>query len=108
MLAAPMLQEGLHLELPAAETSESIEEASTVVSIDREGRIHINDRPVHPDLLRERMKGLAASRPDEIVYLRADKLLNYGEVLYVMDTIRRAGIVRVALVTVPVANGEGG
>jgi len=101
MVAAPMLQRGIHLELPATETATEIQEARVVVSVDREARIRINDRPVHPDLLLERMQGLAAARPDETVFLRADKLLPYGEVLGVMDTIRKAGIVRISLVTVP-------
>jgi biopolymer transport protein TolR len=101
MVAAPMLQEGIPLELPASETATSIEEADVVVSLDRDGRIQINDTAVSPDLLTERMKLLASSRPDETVFLRADRLLPYGEVLLVMDRIRQAGVTRVALVTVP-------
>jgi biopolymer transport protein ExbD len=101
MVAAPMLQRSINLELPATETASEIQEARWVVSVDREGRIRINDRPVHPELLYERMKGLALSDPTETVFLRADKLLPYGEVLLVMDKIRSAGITRVALVTVP-------
>jgi biopolymer transport protein ExbD len=101
LVAAPMLERGIHLELPATETATSIQEAHVVVSIDREARIRINERPVHPDLLFERMKGLALSSPEETVFLRADKLLPYGEILRVMDTIRTAGVTRVALVTVP-------
>jgi len=107
MIAAPMLQRGIHLELPATETATEIQEAHVVVSLDREARIRINDRPVHPDLLFERMQRLAGSRPDETVFLRADKLLPYGEVLGIMDTIRKAGIVRISLVTVPVESREG-
>jgi biopolymer transport protein ExbD/biopolymer transport protein TolR len=106
MLAAPMLQRGIHLELPATETATDIDEARVVVSVDRDGRIRINDRPVHPDLLHDRMQSLAATHPAETVYLRADKLLPYGEILTVMDTIRRAGIVRIALVTVPLEDQD--
>jgi len=101
MLAAPMLQRGIELELPATETAGDIQEARVVISMDRNSRIRINDRPVHPDLLAERMKSLAATHPDETVYLRADKLLPYGEILLVMDTIRKSGITHIALVTVP-------
>ena len=107
MLAAPMLQRGVHLELPAMETATEIQEAKVVVSVDREARIRINDRPVHPDLLLERMQTLAAARPDETVFLRADKLLPYGEVLSVMDTIRKSGIFNISLVTVPLEIREG-
>jgi len=101
MLAAPMLQRGIPLELPATETASEIDEARVVVSVDRNVRIRINDRPVHYDLFGDRMKAIAMQRPGETVYLRADKHLHYEEVLLVMDTIRKAGVSRVALVTVP-------
>jgi biopolymer transport protein TolR len=106
MLASPMLERGIPLELPATETAREIEEARVVVSLDRDGRIRINDRPVHPDLLVERMEALARTSPSETVFLRADRLLPYGEVLLVMDHIRKAGVTRVALVTVPLEAAE--
>ncbi len=101
MLAAPMLQRGIPLQLPATETAPEINEARVIVSVDRNVTIRINDRPVHYDLFEERMQGIALERPGETVYLRADKLLPYEEVLLVMDKIRKAGVTDVALVTVP-------
>jgi len=101
MLAAPMLQKGIPLDLPQTETSKDITDARTIVSVDREGRLRLNDQPVHPDLLVQRMKALAAGSPGDTVFLRADKLMPYGEVLHVMDLIRKAGVTRVALVTIP-------
>ena len=107
MLAAPMLQKGIPLDLPAAETAQDIRESRTVVSLDRDGRLRLNDQPVHPDLLEKRMKALASGSPGETVFLRADKLIPYGEVLLVMDRIRKAGVTRIALVTVPLSGGAG-
>jgi biopolymer transport protein ExbD len=101
-----MLQRGINLQLPATESANEIEEARVVVSVDREARIRINDRPVHPELLQERMRNLAQTNPNETVFLRADKTLPYGEVLLVMDKIRTAGVTRVALVTVPLETTE--
>ena len=101
MVAAPMLQRGITLELPATESATEITEARVVVSVDRNGRIRINDRPVHPELLKDQMESLARSRPNETVFLRADKLLPYGEILLVMDKIRTGGVTRISLVTVP-------
>ena len=106
MLAAPMLQKGIPLDLPATETSQDIKDPHTVVSLDRDGRLRLNDQPVHPDLLERRMKSLASGSPGETVFLRADKLIPYGEVLLVMDRIRKAGVTRIALVTVPVGTPE--
>jgi biopolymer transport protein ExbD/biopolymer transport protein TolR len=102
MLAAPMLQKGIPLELPATETAQDIHDPRTVVSLDREGRLRINDQPVHPDLLEQRMRSLAAGSPSETVFLRADRHIPYGELLLVMDRIRKAGVTRIALVTVPI------
>jgi biopolymer transport protein ExbD len=107
MLAAPMLQKGIPLDLPATETSQDIRDPRTVVSLDREGRLRLNDQPVHPDLLEKRMKALASGSPGETVFLRADKLIPYGEVLLVMDRIRKAGVTRIALVTVPTGTPPG-
>ena len=107
MLAAPMLQKGIPLDLPATETSQDIKDPRNVVSLDRDGRLRLNDQPVHPDLLERRMKSLASGSPGETVFLRADKLIPYGEVLLVMDRIRKAGVTRIALVTVPITAADG-
>ncbi len=106
MLAAPMLQRGIPLELPKTETSQDIPEARIVISMDRDMRIKINDRPVHYDLIEDTMAVLAQQRPDEIVYIRADRTLQYGDVLLLMDRVRKAGFHRVALVTVPLKVAE--
>ena len=99
MVAAPMLQTGINLELPAADHSDNLnEEPRLVVSIDQEAKIRINERPVHVDLLEERLERFG---PDETVYLQAHKGLPYGEVLLLMDRIRGIGITNIALVTTP-------
>jgi biopolymer transport protein ExbD len=101
MVAAPALQRGIQLDLPKTVHAQKIERSRVVVSIDRENRIRLNDKLVHPDLLTQRMERLSEQMPDETVFLRADRLLPYGEVLLVMDQIRSAGMTHVALVTVP-------
>jgi biopolymer transport protein TolR len=101
MVATPALQRGIQLQLPETVNAQKIDRSRVVVSIDRENHIRLNDRLIHPDLLVQRMEALAQQTPDETVFLRADKLLPYGEVLLVMDKIRSAGMTDVALVTVP-------
>jgi biopolymer transport protein ExbD len=108
MLATPMLERGIQLELPATQTASEIPPSQVVVSLDREGRLRIGDTPVHVELLEQRMRVLAKARPRDTVYLRADRFIGYGEVLLVMDRIRKAGVVRVALVTVPLETAAGG
>jgi biopolymer transport protein TolR len=101
MVAAPALQRGIQLELPETVNAQKIDRSRLVVSVDRENRIRLNDKLVHPDLLTQRMEMLSQQTPEETVFLRADRLLPYGEVLLVMDQIRSAGMTNVALVTIP-------
>ena len=108
MVAAPMLERGINLELPETANAGEIGEARVVVSLDRDGRIRYNNRRITEEILIEQMEGIAASTPNETVYLRADKLLPYGEVLRIMDNIRTAGVTTVSLVTIQLdIPGEG-
>ena len=101
MLASPMLQRGIQLDLPKVETAAEVHDTRVVISIDRNRAIRINDRPIQLELLEERLRGLAATSPGETVYLRGDRLVPYGEVLTLMDRIRKAGVTKVSLVTEP-------
>jgi biopolymer transport protein TolR len=101
MVAAPMLERGFQLELPKAESAEETPEAQVVVSVDRNAKIRMDERVVQPEMLLERLKYIAQTRPEETVFLQGDRLVPYGEMARVLDTIHKAGIVRVSLVTVP-------
>ena len=105
MLAAPMLQRGINLELPSTATATTIEEARVVVSLDRDGRIRLNDRPVHEALLEERMRSVSVTNPGETVFLRADKAVAYGDLMTVMNLVRMAGYTKIALVGLDAAPG---
>ena len=101
MVAAPMMTRGIDVELPETASSEPIEEQRVEVTLDREGQLWLGERPVDTDLLREEMTRLATVRPGSGVFLRADGRARYGNVLRVMDLIRRSGIERIAMVTLP-------
>jgi len=101
MVAAPMLQRAFQLELPAAATAEPVPEARVVVSVDRDARIRFNEQPVHLELLLSRLQAVARGQPQETVFLQGDRLVPYGEIARVLDTIHKAGVLRVSLVTVP-------
>ena len=101
MVAAPMLERSINLNLPQTASATEIQEARVIVSVDREAKIRLDRKLITLGLLSQRMKNLAQANPSETVFLRADRSLPYGEVLIVMDAIRTAGISRVALVTAP-------
>jgi biopolymer transport protein TolR len=99
MVAAPMMQRGVDLDLPQARTATEATEERVVVSVNREGLIFLDDRPVHEALFAETLKARFAGDPGQGVFLRADRDLPYGRVLGVMDALREAGIEKISLIT---------
>ena len=63
-----------------------------------DGTVFVADRPVNILLLEDQLRGLTSGRTQSVVYLRADEKLRYGDVIRVVDVIRRAGIDRIGFV----------
>ncbi len=103
MVAAPILQQGVELELPQ-ETITPIEGdgEQLVVSIDKVGKIFIGAGNEVPTAgLGERLNGILSRREDKRVFIRADKRVPYGSVMGVMASMRRSGISKIGLITEP-------
>lgn len=106
MVTAPILQQGVELELPQ-ETISPIEGEGEqlVVSIDRNGDVFIgHGNPVDFRQLGNRLKYIISQRTDKRVFIRADRKISYDRVMAVMGAIRRAGIYKVGLITEPSEN----
>lgn len=103
MVAAPILQQGVQLELPK-ESLAPLEGDSEqlVVSIDKAGKVFVgegNEVPVQN--LGERVKGIIAKKADQRVFIKADQSVSYGTVMAAMASLKRAGVEKVGLVTDP-------
>jgi biopolymer transport protein TolR len=99
ILTAPLLTSAIRLDLPQAEGARSGEAPESVaLVIDAQGRIFLNDQPVTPELLRERLQQQARRKPDTEVQLRADASIAYGRVVEVMGLASQAGLSRVGFV----------
>jgi biopolymer transport protein ExbD len=101
MVTAPMMQRGIDVALPQAQSAAGAEEERLIVTLDRTNRVWLNESPVPLNLLEERLTAAAEGLAAPFVYLRADRAIPYGEVMAVMDRIKRSGIERVGLVTEP-------
>ena len=103
MVTAPILQQGVNVELPAVEAGPLVSdtEEQLIVAIDGEGRVHLNDTPLALGALGEKLTAIVKLRADRTVYLRADKDVAYGKVVAVMAAIRSAGIAKLGMVTEP-------
>jgi biopolymer transport protein TolR len=98
MVTAPMMSRGIDVSLPVANQPQIRQEDRVTVSIRADGRVFVGDQPVNIVLLEDRIRGLTSGSRDAVVYLRADEGLRYGQVIRVVDVIKRAGIDRIGFV----------
>ncbi len=108
MVTAPLLTAGVQVDLPESKAAPLDQDRDPVtISIDPSGLIFVDDAPVEPAMLPARLEQIAASSSEEggpRIFLRADRALDYGRVMEVMGEINRAGLRRMALVSMA---GEG-
>ena len=104
MVTAPMMQQGMQVNLPKAEAKAlPAPEESAVVTIERNGRLFINSAEIPADELRTWLDGIFAGKSKKEIFLKADKDVPYGEVVKTMSVIKGAGIERLGMVTEPSA-----
>jgi biopolymer transport protein TolR len=102
MVTAPMMVEGLNVDLPEA-TAKPLdsEKEHLVITINKSQLIYINDFKVDIDFLGEKLNKMLQGRIDRDVYLKADKNIPYGIVVQVMAEIKKAGIEQLGMITEP-------
>lgn len=104
MVTAPMLQEGVSVELPSAK-GEPIEKAQQhdeiIISVSGDGSIFVNDKAVTEDQLASCIQEATKDKPNREVFLRADKTVPYGIVVRIMGNLKTAGIANLGMITTP-------
>jgi biopolymer transport protein TolR len=104
MVTAPMMQQGVQVNLPKAETKAMTTlEETVVVTVDKSGKVFLNKDEIPPAELRSRLTTMFAAREKKEVFLKADAGVPYGEVVKAMADIKGAGIERLGMVTEPSA-----
>ena len=101
MIAAPMLHQGIEVALPTAEAKNLPvrTQEPLIVSIRKDGIVYLQDTPVHPSQLVERLLPLVQARAGETVFIKGDRQVPYGQVIEVLDLLQRGGIINVGMVT---------
>lgn len=102
MVTAPMMQQGVQVNLPKADTKGmNAQEDTVIVAVDKNGRTFINKDEVPSGDLRKKLADMFATRTKKEVFLKADATVPYGEVVRTMADIKGAGIERLGMVTEP-------
>ena len=102
MVTAPILQQGVQVNLPQVRAvALTGEDDQLVVSLNAQGRVYLNDTALGTSELLSKLQAILRERPDRQVFLRADTQVPYGEVMKVMASVRQAGVQRLGMITEP-------
>ncbi len=102
MVTAPMMTEGLDVELPKVEASETLptENDHAILTIKSEGRLFLDEYETTLESLAPVLEAQIKNSGRQL-FVRADTTVPYGVVMEVMGKIRGTGIMNVGLVTMP-------
>lgn len=100
MISAPLMQQGIQVDLPKANapTLNEIPDQLVLV-VDKAKRVLINGNAVASGSLRNRLVAMSKAKPEIQVFIQADQNIPYGFIAQVMAEVKQAGITRVGLVT---------
>ncbi|HEX9446021.1 MAG TPA: protein TolR [Candidatus Binatia bacterium] len=108
MVTAPIIQQGVQVNLPQAQAGAIAgKEEQLVVSVNKNGRIYLNDTAMTVEELGKKLRAIRKLQPDKEVILRADQDVRYGSVMRVVAEIKQAGIQKLGMVTRPAGQEEG-
>lgn len=104
MVTAPLLQQGLDVNLPKA-SSPLIErsEKDIIVTMKKDGNIYLADdpTPVNVALLETKLHDIYEAKDQKDLFIKADQDIRYGEVVKVMSVAKQAGVSRIGMMTQP-------
>lgn len=103
MITAPIMQGGVDVRLPRAQARPLEPQTGLVVTVDRDGRIYIDQAPLSYEDFRATFGALVRTKRPSGVYLRADGRVPYASVVQVLAVIRASGVGDVGLVAEPEA-----
>ncbi len=114
MVTAPLITQGVKVDLPEAEAQPQPGDGTppVVIHVDRFGDTYVDlgDAdllPVDQQLLYDRLRVVLANAPATPVVVRADAAVEYGAVVEAMVAAQAAGVPSVGLVTQPPASDAG-
>jgi biopolymer transport protein TolR len=106
MVTAPMIQSGISVNLPQAETESTPAEEGLTLTITKDKYIHIENSVINQFLLEQKLKEYFYGKEKKIVFIRADESLPYGFVMRILDISKKAGVEITGLITKPIEPEE--
>ncbi|MBN1128667.1 MAG: biopolymer transporter ExbD [Chitinispirillaceae bacterium] len=104
MITAPLMTQGVQVDLPKADAKNVEVNVSIQVSIDGRNDIFIDQERVSLVDFRRRFRDIFASRTEVPVFVNADRKVPYGLVIRVITDIQNAGVIKLGFLTQPQDN----
>lgn len=110
MVTAPMMQQGVEVDLPKA-TSAPLKgsDEQVVLSLDKQGRVYLGEgNSIELAALPAKARAIFENRAeqDRKIYIKGDTTIAYGRLMEVMARLHEAGITQIGLISAPPAEGE--
>ena len=84
----------INIKFPKAKSSEVVTEKQVVVSIERNNKVYINDQALYLDQIPNYLDKI---NKDNVVVVKADKEIDHGFVVQIMDLIKRSGFKKLGI-----------
>ena len=101
MITAPLMQHSLEVQLPKESTEPVQVKEIPSVTLKGNKKVFWNEEMVNLLILSRKLEEYLSNNQNGGVYLKADKTLDYGFVMQVIATVRRAGVENIGMVTEP-------
>ena len=103
MVAAPLIQKSVNVELPqtSSKTVVAAKETDVVLTINEKQQIFIGNARLNLDELTRKLTEIYRNKQQKEIFLRADKKIPYGFVVKVMALVKNAGIDKMGMITDP-------
>jgi biopolymer transport protein TolR len=99
MVATPMVQNAIRVDLPQGKTKEVGSQQELVVTLNKDKELYFNSYPIERSELITTVQKAMGQKEDVPVYVQADEVVTYGKVIEIVDELKQAGVKYVAMST---------
>ena len=97
IITAPIVQKNIKIDLPQGRSKEIGDQEELVVTINKHGDLFFNAIPVEENNLIKTVQASCKDKTDIPIYIRADRSINYGKVITIVDRLKQAKMKHVAM-----------
>lgn len=98
IITFPLIEQGIPVNLPRGDAEDLPERQTRTLTVDKEGAVFLDLKPIEKSELATEMNALGAADPDITIMVRADETVAYGRIAEVLKILHDAKITRLALI----------